>query len=418
MGAIARFLLSFRSPMATGRTGLDIGKVFPDGAALVKTAEAKGGEKTANQRPRHLRHRACKGFDTAGLPRLQSALKAAVIQVLWLNASKEPFFTQGAHKMPGRLMVVVTMLGLAAAAVSGCQHEEALKHAGLGYVLLLDQEKVNEALQEFEEAVRLDDSLAIAYAKIGDIYREQGKGDMAVAPYKRAIELLPYEFEYRYNLGTVYQSLSRNEEAADTYEGATELRPRNVPTRINMSVCYFHLEQYDKALTHCEKAVELDPQQPFAWSNLGALYDVTGKPYAAIRAYKKALELDPEQAAVHINLGTLYLKQGRMNDALAALKRAVELDPDSSVAHRRLGVAYSTMNRYSVAIEEFQRCLELDSGDFRAMNSLAAIYMIFFLKDANQHELRQNAIDMWHRSLEVKPDQWAIKKKIKEWGMM
>ena len=57
----------------------------------------------------------------------------------------------------------------------------------------------------------------------------QSKLTLAIGPYRRAIELLPYEFEYRYNLGTVYQSLDRNSEAAETYEGAAELRPRSVP---------------------------------------------------------------------------------------------------------------------------------------------------------------------------------------------
>jgi len=324
--------------------------------------------------------------------------------------------------MSKRTALLTAVAVLATSWITGCHEQEALKHAGLGY-MLLDEQKTQEALREFEDAVRMDDSLAIAYGEIGNIYREQGKSDpqkltLAIGPYKRAIELLPYEFEYRYNLGTVYQSLDRNSEAAETYEGAAALRPRNVPTRINMSVCYYHLKDYEKALSHCETAVELDPNQPFAWSNLGAIYDVMGRSYDAIRAYKKALELDPTQQDVHNNLGTLYWKQNRMNDSIEALKRAVELNPNSALAHKRLAFAYSSNGRHTVAIEELQRCLELAPQDWQAMNALAAIYMIFFLKDSNQHELRQNAVDLWHRSLETNSDQPAIKQKIKEWGMM
>lgn len=321
-----------------------------------------------------------------------------------------------------RTVVLTAVAMVAAGAMTGCHEQEALKHAGLGY-MLLDERKTQEALREFEDAVRLDGSLAIAYGEIGNIYLEQGKADpqkltMAIGPYKRAIEMLPYEFEYRYNLGTVYQSLDRNQEAAETYEGAADLRPRSVLTRINMSVCYYHLKDYDKALRHCEKAVELDPNQPFAWSNLGALYDVTGRSYDAIRAYRKALDLDPSQQDVHINLGTLLLKQGRMEESIESLKRAAQLDPDSALARKRLAFAYSSHGRHTVAIEELQRCLELAPQDWQAMNALAAIYMIFFLKDSNQHELRRNAIDLWHRSLEANSDQPLIRQKIKEWGMM
>ena len=62
-----------------------------------------------------------------------------------------------------------------------------------GY-LLLNQNKLNEAIEAFKRQVELSPERANSYDSLGDGYRKAGKLELAVAQYKKALEIDP-EFE-------------------------------------------------------------------------------------------------------------------------------------------------------------------------------------------------------------------------------
>ncbi|MDP6379808.1 MAG: tetratricopeptide repeat protein, partial [Phycisphaerae bacterium] len=113
---------------------------------------------------------------------------------------------------------------------------------------------------------------------------------------------------------------------------------------------------------------------------------------------------------------TAYLAQGRIAEAIDVLRKACKLDPESTIAHRRLAYAYSKLGRYGAALEEFEVALRISPDDFQCRNSMAAVLMIFFLKNQTKDELRQQAVHNWHLSLETNADQSSIKRLVKKWG--
>ncbi|GAF84292.1 unnamed protein product, partial [marine sediment metagenome] len=72
--------------------------------------------------------------------------------------------------------------------------------------------------------------------------------------------------------------------------------------------------------------------------------------------------------------------------------------------------------RYGAAIEQFQTALVKDPQDWHCRNSLAAIYMIFYLRNPTQDRLREQALEEWHQSLESNPNQPAIRTQIARWS--
>jgi tetratricopeptide (TPR) repeat protein len=313
-----------------------------------------------------------------------------------------------------------------AAWAAGCQDGEALRHAGMGH-LALSRGELDTAVQEFEEAIKLDNTLATAYCGMGDAYRQEGKMERAITPYQHAIQAMPFEFVYHFRLGTVYQALDRDKDAAKTYETAVRLDPDDPPVNINLGVVYFRIgvtepdkdrrtEDLEKGRTYAEKAVELAPNHGFAWSNLGALYDALGDSYRAVGAYRKSIEIDPNQAPVHVNLGTAYLLQGRLDKALEEFQLAQAADPGSPLVRKRLAYVYSKQKKYGAAIEQWQEILKADPKDYEVRNSLAAVYMIFYLRHPEQDHLRQQALEEWHQSLEVRSDQLQVKAMVAKWA--
>ncbi len=321
------------------------------------------------------------------------------------------------------------ILALVAAAAAGCASTgggTAVRHFTEGQDAYARGD-LDAALADFEAAIQADSSLAAAYAGVGDVFRKQGRDDKAIEPYKRAARLMPREFTYHYRLGRAYQAVQHHDEAAATYERAVDLDATNAPVRINLGVVYYRLAMaapddskrqtnLAKAQRHGERAIQLDPTHGYAWSNLGAVYDAQGESYRAIQAYHKALSLDQNQGPVRVNLGMAYLRQGRIDQAIEALKEAARLAPGQAVVHRCLGYAYSKKKQYGAAIEEFQTVLDLNPDDWKCRNSLAAVYMIFYLKSPQQDRLRQQAVEQWHRSLEANADQPNVRAAIARWG--
>jgi len=119
---------------------------------------------------------------------------------------------------------------------------------------------------------------------------------------------------------------------------------------------------------------------------------------------------------VYVNLGTAYLEQGRIDEGIQVLRKACRLDPYSAIAHRRLAYAYSKLERYGAAMEELEVALKINPEDYECRNSIAAILMIFFLKEPAKDDLRERAISHWHMSLESNPNQENIRRLIKKWG--
>src|SRR5262249_37290203 len=138
----------------------------------------------------------------------------------------------------------------------------------------------------------------------------------------------------------------------------------------------------------------------FAWSNLGAVYDAQGRDYEAIQAYKRSLEANSNQPAVLVNLGTVYINQGRLDTAERVLKKALEMSPDLAVAHERLGYCCWKLQQIDKAIESYNHALEIDSDNSRAMAGLGVVRMTQFLHDPARTDYRDQAIEMWHSSLE------------------
>ena len=160
------------------------------------------------------------------------------------------------------------------------------------------------------------------------------------------------------------------------------------------------------------EAITLDPNRPHAYVNLGASLDAQGKYYEAISAYKNALERDNRQPMVLVNLAHTYMNQDRLRMGRNALEQAIRMDPHLAAAHEALGYCQFRLKDYEGARESYARALELDPALPSAYSGLGCIDMLDFLQDDTRTDLRNRALDRWHRSLELDPDQPRIRRLI------
>jgi len=124
-----------------------------------------------------------------------------------------------------------------------------------------------QAVQAFQEAVKLDPDLAEAHFRLGLGYEALGKPEEAEAEYKKAIEryrkyLEEHEddSEAHYNLGQTYAGLGQYSDAIREYRLATKLKEDDPDIYYDLGVAHTKLAQYDAAVTAFSKSLEIDPE--------------------------------------------------------------------------------------------------------------------------------------------------------------
>lgn len=101
--------------------------------------------------------------------------------------------------------------------------EHAAPHTNLGIVYRTSG-RLEDAIHEYETAIRLDPADAVTYHNLGLAQRARGAWTDAERAYLRALELRPQQVETHYNLGILYDLfLDRPEDALTQYRAVLSL---------------------------------------------------------------------------------------------------------------------------------------------------------------------------------------------------
>jgi tetratricopeptide (TPR) repeat protein len=109
------------------------------------------------------------------------------------------------------------------------------------------------------------------------------------------------------------------------------------------------------------------------------------------------------------------LNQERWDAARRTLQKAIELDPNLSVARERLGYIQWREQRYEEAALSYQHAIELDTKNAAAHAGLGVVRMTQYLSDPEQVAYREQAVESWHQSLEIDPDQEKLRALIEKY---
>ncbi len=216
-------------------------------------------------------------------------------------------------------------------------------HFNLGNALLKIPGRSVEAIAQYEQALVLEPGLVEAHFNLGSaLDGVGGRTDEAIAQYKEVLRLRPDYAEAYYNLGcTVAKKPGRLKEAIGYYNEALRLKPDLAEAHFNLGCALDDLPgRMNEAIAQYRKALRLRPGYVEAHSNLGTDMISLGRVPEAIAQYEEALRLRPDDAAIHLNLAYALLRDpGRANEAIAHLREVIRLQPSNEVARRMLARA-------------------------------------------------------------------------------
>ncbi len=206
-------------------------------------------------------------------------------------------------------------------------------------------------------AIRFDDSLALAYTRLGYVYDDCGLHDESADFHRKAIDKVPTLIEAYRNLAYSYYRKGDFRQALVTNEIALDVDPNNFELHNSIGVLHDKLGNHAEAISHYQKALKLNPEAEATWRNLGFAYQAEGRVDHAIAAYERALKIDAESPA-RINLATLYRAVHRYSEAKEILCAITGKSPESLTACLELALCYKGLKED----EKFEEAFETAKG--------------------------------------------------------
>jgi tetratricopeptide (TPR) repeat protein len=227
--------------------------------------------------------------------------------------------------------------------------------------------KVHEqALEDFDFAIKLDSKYVRAYTQRGIVYRNLREYQQALVDLNRAIELDPrYAWAYAQR-GHTYRLCKEYYQAIEDFDRALELDPKYARAYIQRGSAYRELRKYEQAIEDFDYALSLDPLLPWAYAGRGETYRLRNEIEQAIEDFDYALELDPKYSWAYIQRGIAYRGLQWYQRAIEDFDHALELDSKLAVAYASRGETHRLRDENEQAIKDFDSALELDSKFFWA----------------------------------------------------
>ena len=286
------------------------------------------------------------------------------------------------------------------------KNNEAVAHNHLG-VALAESGQDQEAIAQYEEAVRIKPDYAVAHNNLGNALKRASRPEEAIGQYRKALQsnpnyapahnnlgntlleagrvgeaiehlrqalrIKPNFAAAHYNLGVAEWQEGRVPEAIGHWEEAVRFQPDYVEAHYNLGIALRQVDRAPEAIGHWEQVVRLKPDYPEAHYNLGVTLWQAGRAAEAIEQYEQALRIKPYYAEAHNNLGVALWQAGRATEAIAHYEQALQIKPDYAEAHNNLGLALAQVGRVQEAIGHYEQALRIKPDYAEARDNLARL---------------------------------------------
>lgn len=266
----------------------------------------------------------------------------------------------------------------------------AASYAATAALLREDGELV-EAIELYEQAIRLDGSRVEFYIPLVELLTEENRVEDALTWAEQAVILAPEND--RVWSGLAAAQLARGNRLVDLGEltnadlaFAEAVRAGRTAIDLNASNALAHAyvagaliqagpEQYVRAQEEADIALALEPDNPIVRYYMATVLEIQGFYQAAIEQYHLALDYDPNMVQARIGLAYNYFALRDIPTAILTFEDALSTDPENAAAYDGLGYMYFLIGEYPTAEENSRKAVELDGELVRGHAHLgAALY--------------------------------------------
>ncbi len=217
----------------------------------------------------------------------------------------------------------------------------------------------------FTRALEATKDNYLAHLNLGSVFQNDGRLNEALAEYREAVRLSPVYFRGHSNLGILLDDMGRPEEALAEYRLALRLK-QNLPTlHEGMGIVLVELGRFDEAMSEFAAAARLDPAYPWPYFQMGKALLQQGRDAEAIGKLREALRIDPDNYQILAYAARVLAadEKPEVRDGQTALVYAVKAnalsDGTMPFVLDALGMACAETGRFDDAQQATERAVKI-----------------------------------------------------------
>ena len=212
-------------------------------------------------------------------------------------------------------------------------------HFTLG-MILKDEGRLDESVNEFNEAVKLDPQYSEAYSGLGIAKLQQGDNAAAAAAFKQAIALNSGNSTAHYGLGTAYCRQGQFDDAIKELNTSLYQFPNSAPARLSLAQAYNGQGNTVGAVKEFQESIRIKPENPQAYLGIADIREQRGDIELAISDARSGLELMPNNLDLRQRVADDSLRLEKLDDAMKEYQAVLSANPGNAQAAKGLTRAY------------------------------------------------------------------------------
>ena len=280
----------------------------------------------------------------------------------------------------------------------------ASTHVSLG-MLYVQMAKPDEAIPQFQEALRLDPERSDARSSLVSVWRDQAHAAVGQDPEKALALLLdarktsPNDAEVQYDFGMVALRMSLLPDAKHAFEETLKLRADDAKALYGLGRTEMALADYEGAQVTFRRYCHLHPADASGHYALGTILAALQQSEEARSQFEKSIELQPAQTESYFQIGRIDLEGGNFAAAEAQFSRVLKRDSHHAGALAGMGRLHFLQKDYAQAVDFFQRAIAADASLREAHYYLGMTYARLGRTDDSEKE-QEIATRLEHEEVE------------------
>jgi tetratricopeptide (TPR) repeat protein len=259
------------------------------------------------------------------------------------------------------------------------------------------------AIDTFRKMIELgDDGAERGYSQMIDTYREDKQWNQATAVAQEAVKALPKDRSMRLVLAGQLADNGKADEGLSMAKAELKGGAEDRDVYLALSQVYARLRRWSDAEEALNKADALTTKaedKQYDYFLRGSYLERQKKYEPAEEMFRKVLSTDPRNTMALNYLGYMLADRGvRLDEALNLIKKAVQQEPQNGAYLDSLGWAYFKMGNYEMAEEALRKAMDHIGNDPTVHDHMGEVF-------AKTGRLKlaaaqwERALEEWNRSL-------------------
>jgi tetratricopeptide (TPR) repeat protein len=170
---------------------------------------------------------------------------------------------------------------------------------------------------------------------MADHWRRNGKADQALTDYQEAMRVDPSNAQAYYGRGLVWEEKKNYDRAIADFSEAIRRDPKHANAYFYRAFTWRKKDDLDRALADYAEAIRLDPKDTAGYFNRASIWRIKNNPTRAVADYTEAIRYDPGYTNAYTRRGLTYESMGDRERARADFRTALSLPApkDDNWAH-------------------------------------------------------------------------------------